>query len=447
MYRLNDDIVALATLAGKSALNIVRISGPSSLKIYKKLTRSSVKPAPNYISLHSLYHPKKKNLIDQAMVVYYLGPKSFTGEDCLEITIHGGVIIVNQLLSACLEIGVRKASPGEFSYRAFINNKIDLLQAEAISSIISCTNDLDSYYSLNTIKGNLSQSIQKSFDIIKKTVTIGEHELDFNEGEIDFTKKSTYLMELKKSANIIKKVIEQSYTIEEDKSTLKIVITGLPNVGKSSLFNVLIGKSKAIVTDIKGTTRDILEQAVYIKDHLVLLVDTAGLRKAKDNIEKIGVEKSLEEIKNSDIVLIVDDKNPNIIYNKIKNQLKNKPYLLIYNKVDINTAFSNDNSILISCKKKTGFTNLLTSLSTLINNRIDVFSKQHSSLINRRQKILLENIDFQLSRAVNDFDANKDLVVCLSLLYDVLDSFNTLIRPINKDEILNDIFGGFCVGK
>jgi tRNA modification GTPase len=186
---------------------------------------------------------------------------------------------------------------------------------------------------------------------------------------------------------------------------------------------------------------------VYIKDNLVLLIDTAGLRKAKDNVEKIGVEKSLEEIKKSDIVLIVDDKNPAIIYNKIKNRLKNKPYLLVCNKADINGDFSNDNSILISCTKKTGFTSLLTSLSTLINNRVDVFSKQHNSLINRRQKILLENVVAQLSRAADDFDANKDLVVCLSLLYDVLDSFNTLIRPINKDEILNDIFGGFCVGK
>ena len=335
MYRLNDDIVALATIAGKSALNVVRVSGSSSLKLYKKITKSKVVPRPNYVKLMYLYHPIKKQIIDQATIVYYKGPKSFTGEDCIEITTHGGVVIVNQLLDALLASGAREALPGEFSYRAFINNKIDLLQAEAISSIVNATNDLDSYYALSSVRGKLSSSIQKSHDAIKRIITTGEHELDFNENEIDFTKHATYIEEIKGAAKIIKNIIDQSYTTEDDKSGLKIVITGLPNVGKSSLFNILVGRSRAIVTSQKGTTRDILEQPIYIKDHLVTLIDTAGIRRANDKIEKIGIKKSLQEIKKADIVLVVDDADPRDVFEKIKEKLNTKTVFLIQNKTDL----------------------------------------------------------------------------------------------------------------
>ena len=447
MYRLNDDIVALATLVGRSALNVVRVSGSSSLIFYKKLTKSRAAPRPNYVKLISLYHPIKKQIIDQATLVYYRGPKSFTGEDCIEITTHGGVVIVNQLLDALLGLGAREAMPGEFTYRAFINNKVDLLQAEAISSIVSATNDLDSYYSLSAIRGKLSTSIQKSRDTIKRIITIGEHELDFNESEIDFTKHTTYIKEIEKATKIIKKIVDQSYTTEDDKSGLKIVITGLPNVGKSSLFNVLVGRSKAIVTSQKGTTRDILEQPVYIEDNLVTLIDTAGIRKTNDKIEKIGIKKSLQEITKADILLVIDDTDPQGVFEKIKGKLNTKTVVLIQNKTDLYDENINKNIINISCKNKTGIKKLITLLSTAIQTELDVFSQQHSCLINKRQVLLLEKIYSGLGVVVEDYKKNKDLALCLSLLYGVLDNFNTLIRPINKNEILNDIFGGFCVGK
>jgi len=447
MYRLNDDIVALATIAGKSALNVVRVSGPSSLDFYKKLTKLRALPRPNYVKLLSLYHPIKKQNIDQATVIYYKGPKSFTGEDCIEITTHGGVIIVNQLLDALLILGAREALPGEFSYRAFINNKIDLLQAEAIPSIVNATNDLDSYYALNSIKGTLSSFIQKSHNTIKRIVTIGEHELDFNEDEINFTKHATYIRELKKATKIIKNIINQSYTMEDDKSGFKIVITGLPNVGKSSLFNLLVGRSRAIVTSQKGTTRDILEQSVYIKDNLVTLIDTAGIRKTKDKIEKIGIKKSLQEITKADILLVVDDIDPFGVFEKIKGNLNTKSVILIQNKTDINAKNKNKKIINLSCKNKTGTKKLITLLSTTIQSRADVFSQQHSCLINKRQKKLLNNIYNGLLQSSEEYKTNKDLSLCLSLLYGVLNDFNTLVRPTDKNQILNDIFGGFCVGK
>ena len=447
MYQLNDDIVALATIAGKSAISVVRLSGSSSLAFYKKLLRTSKLPTPNYVSLVNLYHPKTKKLIDQAMVTFYKSPKSFTGEDCIEFSLHRGVVIANHLLDALVLLGAREAMPGEFSYRAFANDKIDLLQAEAIASVIESTNDLDSYYSLSAIKGELSMGVKKSQSIIKHILTVGEHELDFNENEINFTKSSQYLADLKKAHEIIKKTINTSYTVEEKKSGTRLVIVGLPNAGKSSLFNVLVGKSKAIVTNISGTTRDVLEQDVYIKENLATLVDTAGLRRAANKIEKIGIKKSFEEIENSDIVLLVDEKDPAAVYSQIKNKIGKRPVILVCNKSDINKQKPNGAVINISCKNKSGIDTLITELSTVIFKKINTFKLQHSCLINKRQKKLLINIDKDLEKTIRDYKINNDLSLCLSLLYGSMEHFNTLLRPIGKNEILNDIFGGFCVGK
>ena len=447
MYQLNDDIVALATIAGKSAISVVRLSGSSSLVFYKKLLRTSKLPTPNYVNLVSLYHPKTKKLIDQAMVTFYKSPKSFTGEDCIEFSLHGGVVIANHLIDALVLLGAREAMPGEFSYRAFINDKIDLLQAEAIASVIESTNDLDSYYSLSAVKGQLSEGVKKSQSIIKNILTMGEHELDFNENEINFTKSSQYLEDLKKAHEIIKKTIKTSYTVEEKRSGIRLVIVGLPNAGKSSLFNVLVGKSKAIVTNISGTTRDVLEQDVYIKENLATLVDTAGLRRATNKIEKIGIKKSFEEIENSDIVLLVDEKDPAAVYSQIKNKIGKRPVVLVCNKSDINKQKSSGAVINVSCKNKSGIDTLITELSTIIFKKINAFKLQHSCLINKRQKELLINIDKDLEKTIQDYKTNNDLSLCLSLLYNSMEHFNTLLRPLGKNEILNDIFGGFCVGK
>jgi tRNA modification GTPase len=411
------------------------------------LTKTKGVPRPNYVSLCFLYHPKKKQAIDQATLVYYKAPKSFTGEDSLEITIHGGVVIANRLIDACLSFGVRGALPGEFSYRAFINNKIDLLQAEAIASIVNSTNDLDSYYSLSSIRGNLSGSIQKSCDIIRTFVTRAEHELDFVDGEINFTGLNAYLRDLESAKAIIKEILDRGYTIEDNKTNFKVVIIGLPNVGKSSLFNVLIGRSKAIVTNIKGTTRDVLEQQVYIKDSFVSLLDTAGIRRPRGRVEKIGVKKTFMEIEHGDIIILVDDRNTSKVFNQIKDSLIEKTVILVHNKLDKQTNKKEAGAINVSCKERTGIKELITCLSTEIEKKVDSFSKHHSCLINKRQVLLLEKIYGGLGVVGEDYKENKDLALCLSLLYGVLDNFNTLIRPINKNEILNDIFGGFCVGK
>ena len=447
MYNLDDDIVALATLAGKSALNVVRVSGHSSLKIYKKLTKKNRPPKPNYISLHSIYNPLSNQLLDQSMVVYYAAPKSFTGEDCLEFMTHGGVVIVNQIIEACMDIGAREAMPGEFSYRAFINNKIDLLQAESIAAIAGSTNDIDTYYAVNNIKGGLSKKINKSHEIIKNIITIGEHELDFDEAEITHTKSSTYLTQLKKAFHFIDNTLQQSYVLEDNKACHNVVIVGLPNVGKSSLFNVLIGKSKAIVTNKRGTTRDVLEQSVYINQHIINLIDTAGLRKTRDEIEKIGIQKSLEEIKKGDIILIVDDKDPRLIFQKIKERLQNKSILLIHNKSDISKVEKDEDIISISCKEKVGIDKLTTKLSTAVEKNFNIFIDKNSTLVNKRQKKIITAIRDGLNGVIVDYETNKDLTLCLSLLYVVYNNFNSLVRPTNKEEILNDIFGGFCVGK
>ena len=192
MYSNSDDIVALATVVGKSALNVVRVSGPQCRSFFQNLSHTKKKPMPNHVYLKYIYSGKEKNPFDFASLVYYRAPKSFTGEDSLEISVHGGMIIANKLIETLIMLGARQAKPGEFSYRAFANNKIDLLQAEAISSIVEANNSIDSYYLLNNIKGVLSSVLLDSRKKITMLIALGEHEIDFTEEEITTQKRADF---------------------------------------------------------------------------------------------------------------------------------------------------------------------------------------------------------------------------------------------------------------
>ena len=338
--------------------------------------------------------------------------------------------------------------PGEFAYRAFINNKIDVLQAEAIDSLINSDNDIDGYYSLNSLFGGFSKTIEKSLGELKALMTLCEHELDFSEEEIALTSHEEYLKRINLIRKSITETLKTSYTKDSRKSCTQVAIIGKPNAGKSSLFNLLIGKSKSIVTNIKGTTRDVLDQEIYIDDNLVKIIDTAGIRDSKNKVEKIGIKKSFQEIEKSDIVLIIDEKNPRLIYEQVKKNIDKKPFLLIRNKIDLcSVVKKNQNIISISCKNHHGISELITALSTIIKNKVSVFKKQYLLMLNARQLKALLKIEGQLKLAYEDLKKNKDLTLCLSILYGALEEYNTLIRPVEKNEILNKIFGGFCVGK
>ena len=450
MYDTADNIVALATMAGKSALNIVRVSGKLSEKFYQQLTQTNSKPKPNYCIPKNIYCNASGMAIDHSMIIYYRGPKSFTGEDSLEIIVHGGSVIANQVVDVIINLGARMAGPGEFSYRAYLNNKIDLIQAEAIASIVSAENNMDSYYHLNTIKGVLSKKIISCNVELNNIITVGEHELNFSDEEITKTQTSQYIDMIQKLSISIKKILKQSYTTEKSHSSLRVSIIGKPNAGKSSLFNLLIGKSRSIVTSEQGTTRDTVESAVYIKNILVTLVDTAGIRTTKDRVELLGIERSYREIKEAQILIIIDDNNPKKIKDGLKNINKNIPCVLIKNKQDLKKTkdkIKEDGVFSLSCKKKTGINKILTELYTLCKKHENRFMESYLYLINNRQQKILKDVNNSLNQSLGAYKQTKDMTILISYLYKAQKNFDALLRPHEKDEILNNIFKGFCVGK
>ena len=443
MYNTDDNIVALATLPGKSALNVIRLSGERSLECYYALTKSTKQPKPRLANLSSLYSASNNQQIDQAITIYFKGPNSFTGEDMLEISVHGGLIIAKKIISELMSLNIRQALPGEFSYRAYINNKIDLIQAESITATINSISSIDSYYNLNNVVGSLSKEIiaikNMVLDLIKKI----EFLIDFDEEDIDAQKEiNNTNIQLKKILNRIKNVIKKSYSMQDNRGVTKISIIGRPNVGKSSLFNKIINQDHSIISEIEGTTRDVIEKNMFLGTTGISLLDTAGIRKTNNKIEKIGIDKTLEHIDKSEIVVIVDDENPKKIYKK----LKNKACVLVQNKIDKFPKIKKEDVFHISCKNNIGIKKLITHLSTLIDVQIDDIYKTYSFTINERQKNLLIKIEARISALFKNSNTS-DLTIYASDLYSLVILFNDIYMPDNKNKIINEIFSGFCVGK
>ena len=252
----------------------------------------------------------------------------------LELSTHGGCVISNKIIEIIINGNARLALPGEFTYRAFINNKINLIQAEAINGAIQSDNSLDSHYQISNLKGGLSDIVKNSYKKIRDLLILAEHELDFVEDEITFTKSNEYLKRIALIENKIKSIIKLS-CYENYIDLPRVVIVGKPNAGKSSLFNNIVGYNRAIVTDIKGTTRDVIEAKLNLHGNNIALMDTAGIRTTKDKIEKMGIKKTTEEIKAASFVLVVDEENPKKIIKRIKKNNPAAEWIGILNKIDL----------------------------------------------------------------------------------------------------------------
>ncbi len=445
MYNIKDNIVALATTPGKSALNIVRCSGPGIIRLYKLLANTDQAPMPNFVHLKTLCYKNKP--IDQVMITFFRGPKSFTGQDMVEFSVHGGPIIIKNLVSIIEGCSFRQALPGEFSYRAFVAGKIDLLQAEAINSLVNSNNQLDALYSLNNIKGGLSKTIKEATIGLEKLITYIEHELDFDEGEINFVKLKEHIGQALKIEKKINQVLDSSFLANENKSNLNIVIVGKTNVGKSSLFNKIAGFDRSIVTNTRGTTRDTVEIEATIDGFPVTLIDTAGIRKTKELVEKRGISRTYSAIKKASIILFVDDLSPKKTAMKYQKIINQKNIIFIQNKVDINKRDKDNKTVFVSAKKNTGISSLFTSLSTLIRDKNKDFMSSNLYLINSRQKSLLTSSSQKLKEARGAARSTKDLVVFVSKLRLCYTEISGLAGDYDKEKIINNVFGDFCVGK
>lgn len=447
MYKTNDNIVALATAPGRSALNVVRCSGFSVLDVLKKISPSSFRPKANRCDVLFIKNPKTKEVVDQCVVSVFLAPKSFTGENVVEFSVHGGVVVSKKLIAVLVDCGCRIASPGEFSYRAFINGKIDLIQAEAIALIVDSKKTLPAAYSMKNLHGELSSSLMSLRKKMIDVITYMEHELDFNEGEIDFKDFNVYIKQL----NLIKKdvfLLKNSALVGlSGFSDINVCIVGKTNVGKSSLFNCLSGYDRSIVSNVPGTTRDTVELTYPSDDLNINLIDTAGLRKKAGKIESFGIKRALDTIDASNIILFVDDFDPQQAIKGFGLSLLNKKIVYVQNKIDKNKKINNKNVFCVSCLKKTGIKRLSTHLQTIVSSFHSHFLEKNDFLISERVSVILEKFLFSFEEPVLLLKNKEDLTVVVSSLYVCLDLISSTTSSVDKNEVVENIFGGFCVGK
>ena len=452
-YNNQDVIIARATPIGSSAIAVIRLSGTNLIPLIK-LSINKNKILANKAYVVNIKKYNNNQIIDKCVLVYYKSPKSYTGGDVLEISCHGGEGIVSAILTNFIEQGVRLALPGEFSYRAVQNKKLDVLQAEAIAEKIN-KKSLGFGSDLNKIEsGETSKQLNNIKKEIQNIMMIIEYELDFNEEEITHL---GYKNIEKKLLIIFKKLkisLNYSKILQKNISGYKVAILGLPNAGKSTLFNNIIGDDRAIVTQIKGTTRDVLEAQLLIKGVPFVFYDTAGIRSTKDKIEKIGITKALDVANRSDILFIIDPKDPELALKELinLNLYENKKIIYIKTKQDSifkpKAYMKNFKYYLdLSAKNNIGIEELFTILLTLIDDKNCELNPPDLIACNARQVNLLEQGKNIISDILENIKNEIEMDIIASQCREFIDVTEELLGKVTTNEVLNGIFKGFCVGK
>ena len=442
-----ENIVAIATPKGAAALAIIRISGKNLYNIYKSLSKKE--PKNRFAQFSKIYHPKSGLVLDESIITYFKSPESFTGEDIIEITCHGGVNIKRSIINACNAIGIKNAERGEFSYRAFMNGKIDLVQAEAIASLISSQTSKSAQHSLMHLKGKVSQKLNNIKNQILKTLTIIENELNFSEEEISYTSLETLATTLNEIKIEIQEILQTSTAGKKIFSGIRVILLGKPNVGKSTLFNSILGEDRTIISDEAGTTRDTIESWFELEGTPICLIDTAGIWEAKDGLDKLGIKKTISEIDLADICIIIDDINPsNFFKNTNIIEENSQKCIFVKSKSDLNNKINNKNNkiINISSKTNTGIDHLLTEISKHIVSNFDI-STSDEMMINRRQFQLLKESSVHINSAIKQIKEKRGADILASTLHSFVDSIKEIVGEVPNKEIINKIFNDFCIGK
>ena len=449
MFATDDTIVALATPPGRGALGIVRISGPLSLEILRAIAPARRSPAPRRATLTRIQaHGSAGGAVDQVIATYFQAPHSFTGEDVIELCAHGSPVVLRTIVRAAVDAGARLARPGEFTLRAFLAGRIDLVQAEAVRDLIAAATPLQARVAFDQLEGTLTQRIAAVdavlFDLIARL-----------EASLDFPDEGYHFIEADETRSRIAGVIGEIDSLLADagrgrliREGATVVLAGRPNVGKSSLFNALAGTDRAIVTSVPGTTRDLITEPVDIHGVAVTLVDTAGARRARDIVEREGVARGEQARRVADLIIVVVDRSEPLTEDdqRLLDETSSRPRLVVANKCDLPPAATLDQAVDVSAATGEGLQGLRCAISSALNG--GETGQEPPALTNLRHISLLEEARDSLQRAVDALGATDvPEEFLLTDLHAARNRFDEVVGTRTSDDVLTHIFEKFCIGK
>ena len=452
---MEDTIVAISTASGVGALSIIRLSGSKALEVASKIFKGKdLKKVASHTINHGYIIDKNRNIIDEVLVSVMLAPKTYTMEDIVEINTHVGIASTNKVLELCLVNGARLAQPGEFTKRAFLNGRIDLTEAEAIEDVINSSTDKSLILSMNQLTGSLKNLITETRKDIMGLIANIEVNIDYPEYE---DAEDITLKRLKEKLLPIKSKLEELLKNSNDAKIIKdginICMIGRPNVGKSSLLNTFLEEDKAIVTDIAGTTRDIVEGETIINGIKINFLDTAGIRETANVVEKIGVDKSKKIINTADLIILVLNNNEKLTPDDLEllDLVKDKNYIIFVNKNDlpanIDLPIGKYTNVVYGNTLTTAGIKELKEMITTIFNLEKINTNDPTYITNARHKALIEVALNYLNSALENIDNGYSVDMLEIDIRACWDTLGEIIGATYKDELLDELFSNFCLGK
>ncbi len=446
--QMEETIAAVATPPGEGGVAIIRISGKEAVSIAQKIFIGDVHSYKSHTAHYGKIIDCAGDVVDEVLLLPMRAPRSYTGEDTVEIHCHGGSLITKKVLETAFAAGARAAMPGEFTFRAFMHGKIDLAQAEAVQELIHAQNTLALNFAQENLQGALSREISSLQHALTDTAAILEAWVDFPEEGLEFATKEEILSALETTCARMEKLLASFHEGKKIHDGISLCLIGPPNAGKSSLMNALLGKDRAIVTPIAGTTRDLLEEDLLLGSLHFRLMDTAGIRATEEVIEQEGILRTQKALKNADLVLLILDASRGLESPELLEKIHGRTALLVWNKIDLvaSTPASPLPSVAISAKEGTGIGELKEAISSLVWKQGPP-SKQEVLLTSARHKQALEEACAALQTLIHGLKTNVSPEFLTSDLRSCLSSLGQIIGTNVTEDILTKIFSKFCVGK
>ena len=449
---MNDTIAGISTALGVGAISIIRVSGKDAIPLVNEIFKGKDLTKVNTHTIHYGHIVNKEEIIDEVLISIMKSPKTYTKEDIVEINCHGGISTTNKVLELLIQKGIRLAEPGEFTKRAFLNGRIDLIEADGIMNLIEAKTETSRKLSINQLSGNVSNKIISLRDKLIQVISNIEVNIDYPEyDDIEVINNEKILPILKEVNKSLEDTITQSENGKIITEGIKVCLIGRPNVGKSSLLNTLLEENKAIVTNIAGTTRDIVEGTIQIDNIPIHLIDTAGIRETSDIVEQIGVNKSKEVIENSDLIILILNSNEQLTEEDkyLLELIKNKTSIIVLNKIDLPTnieEINHENIVKISAEYNIGIDDLKNKIKYLFNiDKIEttdmnyITSARSIGLLKKAHDILKEVIN-KTSQGIEPYLLEIDIKEAWNILGEI-------IGATYKEEMLDEMFKRFCLGK